>query len=131
MTRLSIGKRGTIEISRPCGDDRSIPREGLQEPERILSQLFRKKQLDVIEKNDPRRLIANGIVENAGDSHGALAVCQIQKFLGKVEIDIETRPIVSCRKVRKCGSFARAGRPYRQNQLVISVLYLGQNVLDL
>jgi hypothetical protein len=68
MTRLSIGKRRTIEISRPCGDDSSVPREGLEEPERILSQLFRKKQLDVIEKNDLGRLIANGIVENAGVS---------------------------------------------------------------
>jgi len=68
---------------------------------------------------------------NGRDSHGALAACQIQKFLGKAEIDIQTRPIVSCRKVRKRGSFARAGRPYRQNQLVISVLCLGQNVLDL
>ncbi len=103
----------------------------MDEPERILSQLFRKKQLDVIEKNDLGPLIANGIVENTGDSHGALAACQIQKFLGNAEIDIHTRPIVSCRKVRKCGSFARAGRPYRQNQLVISVLCLGQNVLDL
>ena len=51
MAGLGIGQRCAIEIPRPCSDDCTVPRKGLEKPERILRQFLCKKQFDVAEKN--------------------------------------------------------------------------------
>ena len=62
MPWLGIDQAAAIGHSRPGSGDSEIPRETLQEPERILRQLLGEEQLDVIENDNRGSFGANGLV---------------------------------------------------------------------
>ena len=131
MTWLGIGQARSIEATRPCGYDCAVPRQRLQEPERVLCQLLREKKLDIVEKNDVGFFCSDHVVEDTRDAGCPLAMRQFEKTFREAKINIEPWPTVLGRQLGQHGGFSGAGRPNRQHELIVGIPGSGQHVLDL
>lgn len=74
MTWLGIGQARSIEATWPRGYDCAVPRQRLQEPERVLCQLLREKKLDIVEKNDVGIFCSDHVVKDTRDTGCPLAM---------------------------------------------------------
>ena len=73
-TWLCIGQARSIEATWPRGYDCAVPRQRLQEPERVLCQLLREKKLDIVEKNDVGIFCSDHVVKDTRDTGCPLAM---------------------------------------------------------
>ena len=81
MSRFAISQRLTVKATRPCSNDYPVPRQPLQQTERILGKIDGKEHLNIIEQDHGRDMSANYVGENAGHPNGTLFLRELQELL--------------------------------------------------